>query len=75
MVKTKKKKRENVPSSKWEFHGKRSAFPQTEDELSAYSMDLRKSGYIVSTEVVHFGASKIAQIFNIPITEFKASYR
>jgi hypothetical protein len=32
------------------------------------------SGYAVSTEMLQLEASKIAQKFNIPVTEFKASY-
>jgi hypothetical protein len=43
--------------------------------LYAYVMDLRKSGYAVSTEMLQLEASKIARKFNIPVTEFKASYR
>jgi hypothetical protein len=41
----------------------------------AYVTDLRKSGYVVSTEMLKLEASKIAQKFNIPVTEFKANYR
>jgi hypothetical protein len=37
-------------------------------------MDLRKSGYMVCTEILQLEESKIAQKFNTPVTEFKASY-
>jgi hypothetical protein len=33
-----------------------------------YVLDLRKSGYTVSTEMLLLEASKIAQKFNIPVT-------
>jgi hypothetical protein len=38
-------------------------------------MDLRMYGYMVSTEMMQLEASKITQKFNIPVTEFKVSYR
>jgi len=59
---------ENAPKSKQAFHSKQSAFPQIEDELYVYVLDLRKSGYTVSTEMLLLEASKIAQKFNIPVT-------
>jgi hypothetical protein len=34
-------------------------------------MDLRKSGYVVSTEMLQLEASKIARKLNIPVTKFK----
>jgi hypothetical protein len=37
-------------------------------------MDLRKSGYMVSTEMLQLEASKISWKFDIPVTKFKASY-
>lgn len=42
---------------------------------STLVMDFRKSGYMVSTEVLQFKSSKIAHKFNIIVTEFKADYR
>jgi hypothetical protein len=37
-------------------------------------VDLWKSGYVVPTEIKQLEDSKTAQKFNIPVTEFKASY-
>jgi hypothetical protein len=37
-------------------------------------MDLRKSDHMISTEMLQLEASEIAWKFNIPVTEFKASY-
>jgi hypothetical protein len=47
-----KKKQENASKSKRTFRSKQSTFPQIEDELHAYAMGLRKSGYAVSTEML-----------------------
>jgi hypothetical protein len=69
-----KKGLQNAQKSKQAFHGKQSTFPQIQDELYAYLMDLRKSGYVVSTEMLQLEASKIAQKFNIPVTESKDGY-
>jgi hypothetical protein len=43
----KKERVENVAKNKWEFCGKRSTFPQFEEELCAYAVDLRKSQCMV----------------------------
>jgi hypothetical protein len=56
------------------FHDEQSIFPQIEDELFVCIMDLRKSGYAVCTEMLQLEGSKVAQKFNIPVTEFKTSY-
>jgi hypothetical protein len=48
--------------------------PQTEDKLYTCVTDLRKSGNVVSTEILLLEASKITRKFNIPVTEFKASF-
>jgi hypothetical protein len=56
----KKKMLENAQKSKQAIRSKQSAFPQTEDKLYAYVMDLRKSSYAVSTEKLQMKASKIA---------------
>jgi hypothetical protein len=37
-------------------------------------MDLRKSSYAVSTEMLQFKVPKIAWKFNNPVTEFKPIY-
>jgi hypothetical protein len=66
---------ENAPKIKWALCGKQSASSETDDELYAYFINTRKSDYAVSTEMLQLEASKIPQKFNIPVTEFKASYR
>jgi hypothetical protein len=47
-----KERLENAPERKGAFSGKQSTFPQTQNELYAYVMDLRKSGNTVSTEIL-----------------------
>jgi hypothetical protein len=37
-------------------------------------MDVRKSGYAASTEMMQLEASRTAQKLNTPVTEFEASY-
>jgi hypothetical protein len=51
---------QNALKSKWAFRSKQSAFPQIEDELYSSVMDLRKSGYAVSTQMLQLEASKIS---------------
>jgi hypothetical protein len=70
----KKEKVENAQRRKWTFHSDQGIFPQIEDELCAHVMDLRKSGCAVSTEILQMEASKIAQIFTISMTKFRAGY-
>jgi hypothetical protein len=69
-----KQRLENAPRSKWAFFDKQCTVSHIEDELCAYVMCLRKSGYTVSTEMLYLEASKISQKFNILVTEFKAGY-
>jgi hypothetical protein len=51
---------ENAPKSNWVFHGKQSTFPETEDELCAYVMNLKKSAYKFFTEILKLEASEVA---------------
>jgi hypothetical protein len=51
---------DSAPISKWAFRGKQSVFSVIGNELCAYVMDFRKSGYMVSTEKLQLETSKIA---------------
>lgn len=63
-----------APKSKCAFRGKKCKYPQVENELYEYVINIRKSGYAVTTEMLQVEANKIARKMGISFQEFRASY-
>ncbi|KAK8758329.1 hypothetical protein V5799_004041 [Amblyomma americanum] len=63
----------NTSSKKSAFRGKPCKFPELEEELLCYSMEVWNNGYALTTDMLRVRAQALARAKSIPHEDFKAS--
>lgn len=63
----------NTTSKKCDFQGKTSKFPELEEELLCYVMEVQNDDYASTTDMLRMKAQAMARAKSVPREDFKAS--